>query len=148
MVPKISLIVAAKSSFTVVPKSFFIMVPKSFLIVVRKSASIFDPESSLLVVPNSSFIIFPKSVLIMDPKSSLIVAPKSASIKDWDSIRSGLFHSITTERKKEFRKQSIILSKFFFCFCGNRMDQSGPKYSQFRKLEYLQEKTFEIYTFF
>ena len=35
-----------------------------------------------------------------------------------------------------------------FSFCGNRMEQTGPKYSQFRKLEYLQETTFELHTSF
>ena len=31
-------------------------------------------------------------------------------------------------------------------FCGNRMEQTGPKYSQFKKLEYLQENIFEFHT--
>ena len=32
-----------------------------------------------------------------------------------------------------------LFSKFLFSFRGNCMEQTGPKHSQFRKLEYLQE---------
>ena len=38
--------------------------------------------------------------------------------------------------------------KFLFSFCSNRMDQTRPKYSQFRKLEHLQENIFEVHASF
>ena len=46
-----------------------------------------------------------------------------------------------------FKVKHDFFQNSFFSFCGNRMEQNGPKYSQFRKLEHLQENTFELHVF-
>ena len=72
------------------------------------------------------------------PKYLFSIIPTSVSI----------YNTKNTNNIRLFKVKRNFFRNPFLSFCGNRAEQTGPKYSQFRKLEYLQENTFELYTSF
>ena len=47
-----------------------------------------------------------------------------------------------------FKAKKNFFKNYFFLFGGYPMEQTEPKYEQFRKLKYAQETSFVVYTSF
>ena len=102
--------------------------------VTNKFLKTIDPYLYIRLLYNRLYEYFIENELITSNQSGF--KPGYSCVNQLLSITHDIYQSFDNA----FKIPAFLLQ--------NRMEQTGPKYSQFRELEYLQENTFELLTSF